>query len=211
MQITKLGHCCLVIETKGKKIVTDPGTFTDAQDSLIGVDIILITHEHADHFHLESVQKMLVLNPPAVVVTNDSVGKLLAVHGIAYTSAGGGTTVDVGGVTFEGVGHAHASIYETWGSVENTSYFIDHTFFMPGDAFCIPGKPVAVLALPVAGPWMRISDAITYLKAVHPQTAFGVHDGMLVQSFRGFPERLIHALVPDVTYVTLQDGETQEF
>ena len=28
MKIKKLGHCCLVIETNGKKIMTDPGSYT---------------------------------------------------------------------------------------------------------------------------------------------------------------------------------------
>jgi len=28
MKITKLGHCCLLIETKGKRVLTDPGSYT---------------------------------------------------------------------------------------------------------------------------------------------------------------------------------------
>jgi L-ascorbate metabolism protein UlaG (beta-lactamase superfamily) len=28
MKIKKIGHCCLVIETNGKRIMTDPGSFT---------------------------------------------------------------------------------------------------------------------------------------------------------------------------------------
>ena len=28
MKIKKIGHCCLIIETKGIRIMTDPGTFT---------------------------------------------------------------------------------------------------------------------------------------------------------------------------------------
>ncbi len=30
MKIKKIGHCCLIIETKGVRIMTDPGTFTTA-------------------------------------------------------------------------------------------------------------------------------------------------------------------------------------
>ena len=34
MKITKLGHCCLVIEEKGLKILTDPGSYTDTQNNI---------------------------------------------------------------------------------------------------------------------------------------------------------------------------------
>lgn len=55
MKITKLGHCCLVIEEAGQKILTDPGTFTTSQNDMTDINILLITHEHADHYHLDSV------------------------------------------------------------------------------------------------------------------------------------------------------------
>ena len=28
MKVKKLGHCCLIIEENGKKIMTDPGSWT---------------------------------------------------------------------------------------------------------------------------------------------------------------------------------------
>ena len=60
MKIKKLGHCCLVIETNGKRIMTDPGSFTDKQTEEQNIDLILITHEHSDHFHIESLKKVLI-------------------------------------------------------------------------------------------------------------------------------------------------------
>ena len=56
MKITKLGHCCLLIETKDKRILTDPGSYTvEAHSKLGNIDYILFTHEHQDHYHLESL------------------------------------------------------------------------------------------------------------------------------------------------------------
>ena len=49
MQITKFGQCCLLIEVAGKRILTDPGRFSVSQNDVSNIDIILITHEHADH------------------------------------------------------------------------------------------------------------------------------------------------------------------
>lgn len=60
--------------------------------------------------------------------------------------------------------------------MENTGYFIDEKLFYPGDAFTDPGRPIDVLALPVAGPWVKISESVDYALALKPRTVFPVHD-----------------------------------
>lgn len=52
MKITKFGHCCLLIEENGVRILTDPGTYSTQQSEVKNIDFVLITHEHADHFQL---------------------------------------------------------------------------------------------------------------------------------------------------------------
>ena len=49
----------------------------------------------------------------------------------------------------------------------------------PGDALYIPREPVDVLALPAAAPWMKISEAVEYLRAVNPQRAIPIHQGIV--------------------------------
>jgi L-ascorbate metabolism protein UlaG (beta-lactamase superfamily) len=211
MKITKLGHCCLVLDIDGVKIVTDPGSFTTAQNELDGVNVILITHEHGDHFHVESVKAMLEQNPGATVVTNAAVGGLLEKEKIMSTRVGDGEQTEVNGVVIEGFGKDHAPIYDTMGLVENTAYLVAGKFYFPGDNFHVCEKPVDVLALPVAGPWMKISDAIDFAKAVKPRVAFGVHDAMIMPFFRGFVGNVLKMFVPDTEYVALADGESKEF
>src|SRR6185312_9669397 len=77
MKIKKIGHCCLVIETKGVRIMTDPGMFSTAQNEEKNIDIVAITHEHGDHFHIESLKAIIANNPAVTVITNSAVGKLL--------------------------------------------------------------------------------------------------------------------------------------
>ncbi len=214
MHITKLGHCALVLEIDGVKLLTDPGSFTvEAQENLTGLDAVLITHEHQDHFHVESLKKILENNPHAVVVTNSAVAALIAKQGIHATISivGDGESSTLNGVLIEGFGKDHAPIYDTMGLVENTGYMLANKFYFPGDAFHNPGKHVDVLALPVAGPWMKMSMSIDFAKELKPRVAFGVHDAMIQTFFRGFVGNALKMFVPEVEYVSMQDGETREF
>lgn len=201
----------MLLDIGGVRIVTDPGNFTTAQNELEGVDAILITHEHQDHFHIESVKAMLAKNPGATVITNAAVGALLEKEGIASTRVGDGENTNFKGVSIEGFGKEHAVVYGDVGNVENTAYLVANTFYFPGDNFHVCGKEVQVLALPVAGPWMKYSEAVDFAKAVNAKKAFGVHDGMIIPSFRPFIGFLMQKFVPNTEYMTFADGETKEF
>lgn len=103
MKITKLGHCCLLIETKGKRLLTDPGCFTiEAHSQLANIDAILFTHEHADHYHLDSLKVLLEKNPEVQIFANASVSELLEKEGLAYVTIQNGQTVDFEGVVLTG-------------------------------------------------------------------------------------------------------------
>jgi L-ascorbate metabolism protein UlaG (beta-lactamase superfamily) len=123
MKITKYGHCCLLIDTGGIRLLTDPGNFSTMQNDAQDVDAILITHEHADHLHIDSLKEILKHNSNAKVVTNPSVGKLLETEGITYSSVADGESIDIKGVMVEGMGTTHHEIYKEMGQVENTGYF----------------------------------------------------------------------------------------
>ena len=184
--------------------MTDPGAWSTRQNEEKGIDYIFITHEHQDHFHIESLKKVLANNPKAKVITNKGVGKLLDVEHIPYELLEHGEAGEFGGVRVEGHGEKHAVIYKEFGQVQNTGYFFADRLFYPGDAFylpaapsaaqaCNPAKPVEILALPVCGPWMKISDAIDYAKTLKPKIAFPVHDGMLkiLGPFHGVPQAVL--------------------
>lgn len=214
MKITKLGHCCLVLEHERTKILTDPGSYTsEAVKAAQGIDVVLITHEHQDHYHVPSIHLILENNPGATIVSNGAVAKLLKAEGVACTVVGDGQAATIKEILIEGFGKNHAPIYGTMGLVENTGYFIANKFYFPGDAFHDPGKPVDVLALPTAGPWMKVSEALDFARATKPRMAFPVHDGMIVPGATGFVTRILqNFLTPDgVTFIPLGAGEAMEF
>lgn len=190
MKITKLGHCCLLIEENGLRILTDPGAYSEGQNELKNIDVILITHEHQDHLHIGSLKKVLEKNPNARVITNGGVGKMLDKEGIKYEIVEDGQSVNVDKVLIEGFGEKHADIYKTITPVVNTGYFVAKRFFYPGDALHNPGKSVEILALPVTGPWMTLAQGIDYALLIKPKICFPVHEGMIRDDRMGPLHRL---------------------
>lgn len=226
MKIKKLAHCCLVVEVGGKKIITDPGSFSTEQNDVMGVDAIVITHEHADHFHAESVQAILKNNPAAVVVTNSGVGKKLDELGIAHTIVEGRGKTMVAGVAIEAFDWKHEEIFEEMGQVQNTGYLIGASadgsggLLLPGDAYLVPAETeggaaikVDILALPVGGPWCRLPDALRYAIKVKPRIAFPVHDAMLKPGVNGFVYTMVENILKahgGIAFSGLHDGNEAE-
>ncbi len=193
MKITKYGHCCLLVEEGGLRILTDPGAFTaEKNERLTDLDIVLFTHEHADHYHLESLKKILANNPQAKVICNPSVSVLLGEAGIAHLILGDKEATSEQGVSIEGYGSQHAVIHSSIPRNENTGYRIGGRLWYPGDAFTPVDFPVEILALPIAAPWMKISDAIEYALLLHPKIAFPVHDMILSAIGQSVHESIIN-------------------
>jgi L-ascorbate metabolism protein UlaG (beta-lactamase superfamily) len=212
MKIKKLGHCCLLIETNGKKIMTDPGIYTtEEQIQELGIDLILITHEHLDHFHLESLKKVLLNNPKAVIFTNDGVGKLLGEAGIKYEVLKDKTARDFEGVEIEAHDCKHEEIFQDYGQVLNTAYFIDKRLFYPGDSFYNPSKQIEILALPVGGPWTRVKDSIAYALSIKPKVCFPVHDGMLKPFGTAHEVPNLALAVFNIAFRNFEDKKEEEF
>jgi len=195
--------------------MTDPGMYSVEQQALErNIDIVLITHEHQDHLHTDSLKQILKNNPRAQVISNASVGKLLEQEGITFTKLSHGDSLMQEGISFEGHGHDHAVIYPTIPSVENTGFLIDGRLFYPGDAFYNPEKPVEILALPVVAPWMKISEAIEYAKAIKPKKCFPVHDGMIRTDMPPYiaVRAVGNVLLSDgIEFVSMGEGSVAEF
>lgn len=193
MKITKIGHCCLLIEEKGLRILTDPGAWSEAQNELKNIQLILITHEHQDHFYLDSLKQVLKNNPEAKIITNLSVNKLLLAENIQSEILETDKITNFQGLNLKALGKEHAEIYNDFGRVENTGFLLGEKFFYPGDAFTLPEVPIEVLALSVCGPWLTIKQSINFALAVKPKMAFPVHDGMLkiFGPFHAVPQKLL--------------------
>lgn len=214
MKIQKIGHCCLLIQTENITILTDPGSFTvDAHKNITGIDIILITHEHGDHLHTESLKELVVHNPNVKVITNSSVGSILSENEIEYEVLEGRDTKEILNTLIEAFDAKHEEIYEEVGQVQNTGYFIANKLFYPGDAYCEPQKEVEILAVPVAGPWCKIPDVIRYVLRVKPKKAFPVHEGMLQVDKIGGSHKIPEKVLTEngIEFIPMVSGDEREF
>lgn len=213
MKITKLGHCCLLIEVQGKRILTDPGIFT-AQNTLpADIDMVIISHEHSDHMHIDSVKDILLKSPHAQIICNSAVGKILDEASIPYTTLEGNASQEFDGIFLQANDAKHAEIYKERGQVQNTGYFITHDLFYPGDSFENPVHDASILALPVAGPWCRFPDAIAFALAVKPKYAFPVHDAVLREEFASGMQNMLKDILHehDIEFRPMHAGDIEDF
>jgi L-ascorbate metabolism protein UlaG (beta-lactamase superfamily) len=178
MELTKHGHACVVLSDGERRLVIDPGAFTEPS-ALDGASAVLITHEHADHFVPERVRAALDADPALEVWTNKSVAAQLEGLGGRVHVVGNGDAVTAAGFEVTVHGELHAEIHPDVPRIANIGFLVNGQVFHPGDALTVPDQPVETLLVPMHAPWSRTADLIDYVRAVHADQAFGVHDGLL--------------------------------
>jgi L-ascorbate metabolism protein UlaG (beta-lactamase superfamily) len=62
---------------------------------------------------------------------------------------------------------------------------------------------VDLLLVPVAGPWLKLSEAVDYVRAVRPRVAVPIHDAVLTGAGRALPDRLVASLGGAAEYVRI--------
>src|SRR4051812_15498050 len=114
MNIKKLKHCCMLIDIGKIRVMTDPGIFSLEEHAKVkSADIVLITHEHADHFHIESLKALISRSKDIEVIVNDAVGEILTKEGIKHRVMKHGDKIEVKGVKLEAIGEKHAIIHKS--------------------------------------------------------------------------------------------------
>lgn len=194
LTLTKKTHSCVRIEKEGRVLVIDPGGFSE-DDAALGADVMLVTHEHPDHFNEARLRAGLETNPAAEVWTLRSVAEQLsaAFPGRVHT-VGDGDAFSAAGFDVTVHGELHAVIHPDIPRITNIGFLVDGSVFHPGDALTVPERPVDTLLLPVMAPWSKISEVIDYVREVKPRRAIDVHDALLTDLARPIYDNQIGAL-----------------
>ena len=176
MRLTKYGHACVRLDGDGGSVVLDPGTYSPDVD-LDGVADVLVTHEHADHIDVDRLVPLV--RDGLRLHTNAAVAEQLrADHGVDVHAVAPGETFEVAGLEVRVVGGEHAEIYEGLPGCSNVGFVVAGVYH-PGDSVHVPGVEVGTLLLPVSAPWLKLAEALDFVRAVAPVRAFPVHDAML--------------------------------
>ncbi len=177
MKLTKYEHATMVLEEQGSKFIIDPGEFADLPD-LSEVVGVYVSHLHPDHMSAENISKIIQTNPKAILFTSEEVQKQLEAVKCERRNVVGYEEVECAPFLLHSFGYEHAAIYG--GSpCENAGIMLNNSFYYPGDSFTVPELPVKLLALPASAPWMKVSEAINFMKDVKPQIVVPVHDMLL--------------------------------
>jgi L-ascorbate metabolism protein UlaG (beta-lactamase superfamily) len=211
MELTKHGHACVVLSDGERRLVIDPGAFTDAA-ALDGATAVLVTHEHPDHFVPDRLRAALDADPALEVWTNKSVAAQLDGLASRVHIVGNGDAVEVAGFDVHVHGELHAEIHPDLPRIANIGFLVDGQVFHPGDALTVPEEPVATLLLPIHGPWSKASEVIDYVRAVHADQAYAIHDVLLSDTGLGLYGGLLGERGPGTPtpYSRLAPGDSVE-
>lgn len=217
MQLTHFGHSCLLANFSDASgtdttVLFDPGTFSHGFEGVSGLSAILITHQHPDHADPERLPALLDANPQAALYADPQTAAQL---GGSWQAVHVGDQLSIGHLTVRSVGGVHAVIHPEIPVIDNISYLVgdgEHAarLMHPGDALFVPGEPVDVLATPAAAPWMKVSEAVDYLRAVAPTHAVPIHQGIVAKEARGIYYGRLSEMT-DTDFQVLDEGNGAAF
>lgn len=168
-RITKYTHSCVRIERDGAVLVIDPGIWSEPS-ALRGADAVLITHEHSDHI---DVPRLAALGAPVYAPAD------ARISGLSVIGVQPGQSFTAAGFTVTAVGARHAPVFGGEPDCANRGYLIEERIYHPGDALVVPDQPVETLFVPLQASWLKTAEAISFLQAVRPERAFGIHDAQV--------------------------------
>lgn len=177
MRLTKFGHAAVRIEHDGTTVLLDPGMWTQ-RESVDGVDAVLITHEHPDHYDAENLR---ATDAPIYTIAAVAAQIRESAPDVAerVTVVSPDDTWTVGGVGVRAIGELHAVIHPDLPRFHNSGYLLtlgEQVVFHPGDALTVPGVAVDLLLAPVCAPWMRASEGVDFARAVGAARNVAIHD-----------------------------------
>lgn len=220
LKITYLGQAGLLFKTETKQILVDPYLSDsvakiqpqnkrrqpiDERFLQIKPDIIVITHNHADHLDKETLAHYLSAESRVTVLAPYSAWKEVRQSGGLknnYVLFNDGTTWTEGGVTFRAVKAEHSDEYAIGVviTVEIKNYYVTGDTLYSERVFeSLPQTEFEAAFLPIngAGNNMNATDAARFVTRIKTKYAVPVHFGMF-DDLTGRELQAENAVIPKI-------------
>lgn len=187
MKIIKYNQSCLLIETKEKRILIDPGKI-GYNDSLFNnewtdIDFILVTHKHKDHCNKEAIKKIQVRDKSKLFITKETQDAYKFDDAVIIKE---GDTIKLSdNIKVEVVKaiHGYVTGMREKGSeiLENVGYIIDNNeyrLYTTSDTINHYNQNKCdVLCMPFNGNGLTLGiiDGIEFIKGINPQLVLPIH------------------------------------
>ncbi len=204
MNLTKHGHACVRLDKAHRSLLIDPGIWS-APYSFEDVDSVIITHQHSDHFDPEALAGWRRINPTGTVHAPAEVVELLTGFGVDAVAVTAGDSLAVNGFELRFVGGTHAEIVDGLPHCANVGVIVDDSVYHPGDSLFVPDGEIESLLVPVSGPWLKLGDAIEFVRRVGPSRAFPIHDALLSEIGQQVADRWL-SQASGTEYLRLDSG-----
>ncbi|HLD72603.1 MAG TPA: MBL fold metallo-hydrolase [Candidatus Nanoarchaeia archaeon] len=185
MKLTKFPQSCILIETTGKRILVDPG-YLQYDSSWLNrewakIDLILITHKHKDHCHVEAIKEILK-NKTTLIYTSKEVAETYPE--LAVKTIKSGESLTFGGIKIDAVKavHGYLPLLKGGNEIKENMGFIladgKKKVYLTGDTLCFEnGFSVDLIFLPVCnhGLVMGVFEAALFAKETGAKTVIPYH------------------------------------
>ncbi len=186
MKITKFNQSCLLVETKGKRILIDAGNIGYTDEMLekywTNIDIILVTHKHRDHCLADVINKIIERDNAKLYTTSE----VIATHNFSNVNKiVEGDFFYINDIKIEVVKAVHGFLTpmkEAGAEVkENVGYIIDDgktRLYCTSDTINFNNNyKCDVLAMPFNGNGLTLGlvEGIGFIKDIAPKLVLPIH------------------------------------
>lgn len=185
MKITKFNQSCLLVETKNKRILVDPGNI-GYNEALLNdwkdIDYILITHRHPDHCNVEAINSIVKRDNSRVYTTKEVADNTSLINPIIIKQ---GDVIDLVNVKVEVTKaiHGFLTIMKKVGGeiFENVGYIIDDgekRLYVTSDTINFNNDyKCDILCMPFNGNGLTLGiiDGVMFAQDINPEIIIPVH------------------------------------